>query len=259
MRLLDAHVHLDRYMDTRLDDVLGELERLEIVALTNAVDLHSWQRVTEIAERCPQAIPGFGIHPWEAPLYTDPDRYAAVLDEAPFIGEIGLDRRFVKESENYPAQRSVFEHHLEVASATGKMVNVHTTGAERESLEFLRRHAVERVIIHWYQGPIDVLRDMIAEGFYFTLGVEVTLSDRAREVAAMVPDAQLLTETDNPGGAEWLTGKAEMPSLLQRITEELASVRNTTPEAITETVLGNFRRLVEDDPHFEPWAALIAG
>lgn len=259
MRLVDAHVHLDRYMDTKLDAVLGELEDLEIVALTNAVDLHSWRRVTEIAERCPRVIPGFGIHPWEAPLYTDPDRYGAVLDEAPFIGEIGLDRRFVKESENYPAQRTVFEHHLQVAAASGKLVNVHTTGAERESLEFLRRSAVERVIIHWYQGPLDVLREMIAEGFYFTLGVEVLLSDRAREVAAIVPDAQLLTETDNPGGAEWLTGKAEMPSLLERITEELAAVRQTSAEAVTETVLGNFRRLVEGDPHFDPWAELITG
>lgn len=259
MRLLDAHVHLDRYMDTRLDDVLGELEALEIVALTNAVDLHSWRRVTEIAERCPQVIPGFGIHPWEAPLYTDPERYAAVLDEAPFIGEIGLDRRFVKESENYPAQRTVFEHHLEVAAATGKLVNVHTTGAERESLELLRRYEVPRVIIHWYQGPLDVLRDMIAEGYFFTLGVEVLLSDRAREIAAAVPDAQLLTETDNPGGAEWLTGKAETPSLLEKITDELATVRRTSPEAITETVLGNFRRLVEGDDHFAPWAGLIAG
>ena len=58
---------------------------------------------------------------------------------------------------------------------------------------------------------------------------------------------RLLTETDNPGGIKWLTGKPGMPLVINDVVRELAKVKNTTPETIIKTVDSNFAQLVESD------------
>ena len=111
----------------------------------------------------------------------------------------------------------------------------------------LRRYDIERAIIHWYSGPLDVLREMIDRGFYFTVGVEVLHSEHIRDIARSLPSEQILTETDNPAGRKWLAGAQAMPLLIKDVVQKLAELRKTTAEAIMDTIQSNFIRLIRDD------------
>jgi TatD DNase family protein len=164
------------------------------------------------------------------------------------LGEIGLDHRFVEDASQYPAQRLVFEFFLTAAKGQDKIVNLHTSGAERETLRLLARYGIHRAIVHWYSGPLDILREVISQGLYFTVGVGVLHSDHIRAIAREIPAAQLLTETDNPVGEKWLTGIPGMPHLIEDVIQALAELRGTTAEAIAQTVQVNFARLIRNDP-----------
>ncbi len=246
--LIDAHAHLDHY-EENLETVLAEIEQHRILTVSNSMDIPSYQRNLEIATRCDWVLPTFGIHPWNAPAYADRlSELDPLIDNSPMLGEIGLDFHWVEDPACYPAQRKLLAHFLAAARAQGKIVNVHTKGAEAEILAELDRYHLERVIIHWYSGPLDVFREMISRGYSFTIGVEVSRSSHIQTLAQELPLSQLLTETDNPGGWEWLTGIQGMPHHLQKVIQVVADLKQTTPDLIRQTVQANFSRLIQDDP-----------
>jgi len=246
--LVDAHTHLDSY-ETELESALREIDQYSIFTISNSVDLASYQRNLEIAGRCDLVLPTFGIHPWKAVEYVNrlEDLHQAI-NQSPMLGEIGLDYHWVEDTTQYPAQRKVFEFFLAAASQQQKIVNLHTKGAEGEVLHLLRHHGVQKAIIHWYSGPPEILRDMIEQGFYFTVGVEVLTSPQIQAIAGELPSEQLLTETDNPGGPQWLTGSPGMPVLIRDVVQKLAELKQTTSQVITDTVEANLVRLIRDDP-----------
>lgn len=248
--LLDAHAHLDKYTEEELDHALQQIEERRILTISVATELDSYRRATEIASRSRLIIPAFGVHPWNAPEYVDRlEELGVPVAESPMIGEIGLDYHSVDDAEQYPAQRLVFDNFLEDAVRQDKTVNLHTKGAETEVLAALRAHRPPRVIVHWYAGPDDVLRELSALGVFFSIGVEVGFSDGIRHIARLIPDELLLTETDGPGAMRWLRNVAGMPADLDEVICGLAEVKGALPADIAALVRGNMLRLVEQDPH----------
>ena len=232
-----------------LGSALQEITRHRILTISNSMDLPSYERNLAIGEMCELVLPIFGVHPWNAPQYADRlDDLHAAIERSPMLGEIGLDHHFVDDAAQYPDQRSVFEFFLAAASDQGKIVNLHTKGAEEAVLELLDRYEVPRAIVHWYSGPLDIFRELAARGIYFTVGVEVLYSEHIRAIAREVPSDQLLTETDNPGGPKGFIGGPGMPVLLEKVVRALADVRDTMVEAITDTVQSNLLALARDDP-----------
>src|SRR5918994_4639004 len=246
--LIDAHVHLDKYGDL-LDDALREIEREDIFTVATAMDVPSYQDLQEIGRRSALVLPTFGIHPRRAPQYLDRLReLGQYIEMSPAIGEIGLDFHWVKDSSEYPAQLKILEYFFAAAREQKKFVNLHTKGGEKAILERLERYDVTRPIIHWYSGPLDILRALVQFGAYFTIGVEVPYSDAIQAIAKNIPDHLLLTETDNPGGLKWLKGVVGMPGDIERVIEAIAGVRDSSPESIARTVHENFFNLIEHDP-----------
>lgn len=246
--LIDAHSHLDKY-GGELDAALEEMSQHRILTISVSMDLPSYQRNLEIAERCPLVIPTFGIHPWQAPEYADRlDELAEPTRQTPMIGEIGLDSDFVKDASEFPSQRKVLEYFLAAAKERHKIVNLHTKGAEEEIFQLLERYQTDRAIVHWYSGPFDILKSLADRGTYFTIGVEVLRSKRIQALAKAIPEHLLLTETDNPGGQQWLNGEFGMPSLVQKVIDKLAELKDKTPPETQELVMTNFSCLTIDDP-----------
>ncbi len=247
--LIDAHAHLDHYGD-RLDAALDEIAREHILTISVAMDLPSYRSAQAAAARCDWVIPTFGVHPWTAPEYADRlDELAEVVAHSPMIGEIGLDYFWVEDTSRFAAQRTVCEYFLAAARDQHKIVNLHTKGAEDEILTLLRQYQVERAIVHWYSGPVDALHRLIDYGAWFTVGVEVLRSAHIRALARRIPTGQLLVETDNPGGWEWLSGTPGMPGLLNDVIRTLAEIREVATDELAETLRANFLRLIADDPY----------
>ena len=247
---IDAHVHLDKYGDL-LDQALQQIAREPIFTVATAMDVPSYLELQWIGRRSDFVLPIFGIHPRRAAEYIDRlSEIGRYIENSPAIGEIGLDFHWVKDSATYPAQRRVLEYFIAAAREQRKFVNLHTKAGEKEILDLLERYDVKRAIIHWYSGPMDILRAMIEYGCYFTIGVEVFYSDYIKEIGRTIPDHLLLTETDNPGALRWLkkTDEIGMPVAIKDVVAALATLRQTAPDEIASLVRANFARLIAHDP-----------
>jgi TatD DNase family protein len=246
--LIDAHVHLDQYGD-RLTDALNEIAQQKIFTVATAMDAPSYSELRAIALRSPLILPTFGVHPKRAPQYAARLKdLSAFIEESPAIGEIGLDFHWEKDPSTYASQKRVLEYFFAAAREQNKLVNLHTKGGEKEILRLLEKYQIRRAIIHWYSGPMDILRELINYGAYFTVGVEALFSQHIKAIAREIPERLLLTETDNPGGLKWLGGGIGMPKDLGRVVQALAELRTSTVAEITQTVYLNFMRLVGNDP-----------
>jgi TatD DNase family protein len=256
--LIDAHVHMDRY-GTDLEQAIQEIRTLRVFTIAVAMDVPSYQRSLEIGDACDLVLPTFGIHPRRAPEYVDRLReLSPLIEQSPAIGEIGLDFHWVKESSQYPAQVKVLEYFLAAAREQKKSVNLHTKGAEQKILDLLEHYDIQRTIVHWYSGPMDILHALIQFGAYFTVGVEVSYSDTIQAIAREIPDHLLLTETDNPGGLKWLKGVVGMPKDIENVLDVLARVRNSSSERVAQTIEANFMRLTDNDPWLKGLRTLLS-
>jgi TatD DNase family protein len=247
---IDAHAHVDRYGDA-LPAALQEIEQQRIFTISNSMGLESYQQNMEIAAECSWVLPIFGVHPWNAMEYvTRLEDLREPIATSPMLGEIGLDHYFVEDRSEYPAQRAVFEFFLAAAKERNKVVHLHTKGAETEILDLLRQFEIQRMVVHWYSGPLDIFRELLALGAYFTVGIEVLYSEHIRAIGRELPLERLLAETDNPGGPKGLIGRMGTPVLIQDVVRGLADLRKLSVAAIEQAVQTNLARLVHDDVRF---------
>lgn len=243
--MVDAHTHIDQYGGD-LPKALDQIRQLSIHSLAVSMDIPSFRKTQSIAETEPLIIPSFGVHPWKAPEYMDRlDELAEPLEEAFAIGEIGLDHRFVEDESQYPSQRIVFDYFLDAAERTGKLINLHTSGAEEEILENLNGRNLPAIIVHWYSGPMKYVQKYLDLGAYFTIGVEVLQSKKIQKLAKELPLERILTETDNPSGWEWLKGETGFPELIESVELKVADIRGESSNSFSETVTSNFKRCLQ--------------
>lgn len=139
-----------------------------------------------------------GMHPLlaterkiEVPLFK------RLVDQTSYIGEIGLD--FSKEgyATKYD-QIEVLHELLSVIRSKKKIVSVHSRKAEKELLALLCEYEIENVVFHWYSGPVDLIPDILAQGYYFSVNEAMCLSKNGRAIIDKIPRERLLTETDAP-------------------------------------------------------------
>ena len=244
--MVDAHAHLDKYGE-ELPKALSQIREAGILTLAVSMDVSSFRETEKIAAHEPLILPCFGIHPWVAPRFAQKlELLDSFLDLALMYGEIGLDHFFMKDGADYPLQREVFDYFLDAAEERGRIINVHLKGAEEAVLEHLQGRTLPGIIIHWYSGPLDLVRRFLDLGAYLTVGVEVLRSEHIQAIANQIPDDRLLTETDNPGGWEWMTWEPGFPELLSRVEEALANLKGVSRRAFSEQVGENARSLLAE-------------
>jgi TatD DNase family protein len=252
--LVDAHAHVDKYGED-IESALAEIRQIRVLTTAVSMDVESYQSARSLARKEPLITPGFGIHPWNAPMFVGSlSQLLPYVSEAPVIGEIGLDYHFVKDASSYPAQRKVFDFLLDSASRLGKPVNLHTKGAERDVVDRIAAHSGVSAVVHWYSGPVAEMDRLLDLGAYFTVGVALLHSSKVDEIAQRIPPERVLTETDNPGGWSWLSGTPGYPRLLLQVLDRLAQLRAVARDDLVETIAANYDRLMratrlrESDP-----------
>jgi TatD DNase family protein len=251
--LIDAHTHIAKY-ENNLEEVIDEINKHRILTVSNSMDAFAFEKNLKIAERCELIMPTFGIHPWSATEHSYKlESLIDYINQSPMIGEIGLDHHFMEDSSKYHHQNQVFEFFLEFARDHNKVVNLHTKGAEREILDYLKKYDIKRSIIHWYSGPEKLVDQFLELGCYFTLGVEILKGRKIRNLAKKLPPDRILTETDNPGGYKWLKGKPGMPLHIRMVVKALAAIQKNSEEDITEAVKNNMAELLKDDEHISDY------
>jgi len=205
MKLIDTHAHLEQVEE--LDRALEEAARGGVDRIIGvSVDLASSAKNLDIKKSAKNTkiYCAMGMHPSEANL-NDLDACVDLIrkerDELVAVGEIGLDFWYKwvrKDTEKKDEQRKVFQTLLELANELNLPAVIHTRGAWRECFETVKAVGLKGCEFHWYSGPLDVLKDMLDQGYYISASPSLAYSAQSREAVSYAPMDRVMIETDCP-------------------------------------------------------------
>ena len=147
----------------------------------------------------PNTLFSAAVHPWHATKFNTNQVLQMLengLRQPGFIavGETGLDKKC---NADYHQQKSVFKLHLEFAEKHHKPVIIHAVKSWNELIGSIKPIKVP-VILHGYSEGIELTKQLIDMGCYFSLGKSVIkLSLRLREAIKIIPHSVLFLETDD--------------------------------------------------------------
>jgi TatD DNase family protein len=250
--LVDTHCHLGHHFDLDVEEQLRRARNAGVRVLVDVgTDVGSSRAAVANAQSHPDVWAAVGLHPNDAG--TLDDRVLAELAELAArprvvaVGETGLDR--YRDTATPAEQDRAFRAQIAIARANDLAVVVHCRDAWSECVRVLEDEGMvgddARVVLHCYSGDAATTSRTVANGWFHSFAGNVTFRNAAplREVAELVPDALLLTETDSP----YLTphphrGEPNDPSYVGTTLSLLADVRGADIEMLADLVLGNTRR-----------------
>lgn len=248
---VDSHCHIN-FPDFagKLPELFDRMAENRVShALCISVELEKFPEVRALAEAHPHIYASVGVHP-DHENCTEPsvDELVALAahPRVVAIGETGLD--YYRLTGDLEWQRERFRTHIRAARASGKPLVIHTRAAADDTLTIMREERAGEAggVMHCFTESLAVAEAAIALGFYISFSGIVTFKNAAalREVAAAIPLERMLIETDSPYLAPVPhRGQTNEPGYVKHVAEEIARLRNTTPEAIGAATTENFFRL----------------
>jgi len=239
--LYDAHCHLHEFSDPEIERFITN--GYVIIAVSD--DLSSSIRTLGIYRKYTNnVIPCIGLHPWniEKESRENIEHLVSLIDreKPPCIGEVGLDKRFLPES-SFEKQAEIFRSFLEVASSIDAVVNIHAVDAWRDALKMVISSGVRRAIFHWFNGPEDVLREIIDVGYMVSINAAIKVQDKHKRIARLADLSSILVEIDGPYNYR---GMKLSPDMLGEALSIIAEVKGISREDVERTVERNFRRYI---------------
>jgi TatD DNase family protein len=247
--MIDSHAHLnDPRFRADLSDVVERAQEAGVAAIINVgYDLPSSQCAVKLAERFEILWAVVGLHPHDAKLW-DEEVQRGLLELAGHpkvlaIGEAGLDYYY----DNSPRdeQRAVFRAQLALAEELGLPVVVHSREAAKDTLDILSEYPQVPCLLHCYSGSLEMARDYMQMGHYFSFGGPITFQNasRLRSVVEGIPLEHILLETDCP----YLTphphrGKRNEPAYVGLIAQKLAEIHGVSVEEVVRVTSENTRK-----------------
>lgn len=253
--LFDTHAHYDA---TRFDSdrhaLLGSMEANGIGRILNAgCDLPSSRAAIELAHQYDFIYAAVGSHPDDADHVDEAliatYRQLAKEKKVVAIGEIGLD--YYYEDVPRERQKEAFRMQMALAQELDLPVIVHERDAHGDGLQIVKEFPHVTGVFHCYSGSLEMARELVKLGWYvgFTGVLTFKNARKALEVAENVPLHRIVLETDCPYMApEPYRGKRCDSTMLPRMAEKLAQLRDRTMEEIEQITWENGCRLFRLDP-----------
>ena len=230
--MIDTHAHLG-------DDATEVLARARAAGVTRVIEVATTVAAAHDtlarAEREDGLFACLGVHPHEAASPGDLDRLRTLLDHPKVVavGETGLD--YFRDYAPHDAQQRLFDAELELASAAGKPVVIHTRAADDDTRARLVAHDGP-VVLHCFSSP-PLLDAALEHGWYVSFAGNVTYKNAydLRDCARRVPADRLLAETDSPYLApQAVRGKRNEPAFVAHTYAFLCELRGEDVRAQIE-------------------------
>ncbi len=142
-----------------------------------------------------------GIHPWYATTENWESQLRiveemAIHERVLAIGECGLDRLIT-----FPLDKQlmIFEAQVRIAERVQKPVIIHCVRAFNELLQWKKQtKRTVPLIVHGFNNKPEIARQLVAHGFYFSLGTALLQSDsNSGKVLKIIPVTRLFLENDD--------------------------------------------------------------
>jgi TatD DNase family protein len=253
--VVDAHTHLDACGATDPAGVRAALDRAAAVGVaavvTVADDMASARWVVQAAGWDDRVFAAVALHPTRTATMTDDDRAElerlVASPRVVAVGETGLD--YYWDYSPRAAQQQAYRWHIDLAKRVGKPLMIHDRDAHADVLAVLQQEGPPpTVVFHCFSGDTAMARTCVDAGYVLSFSGTVTFRNaRAlREAAVLVPDTQLLVETDAP----FLTphphrGKANEPVNLPYTVRDLAALRGQDEAELAASTSATAQRVFE--------------
>ena len=251
--MIDSHCHInDELYRNNPAEYVKEAEKAGVFQfLVVGFDEKSSELALEIANKNEACYAAVGIHPSDAkntkPGDLEKIKELAKSDKAIAIGEIGLDYYWDKNESVRAQQKEFFKEQIKIANELNLPISIHCRDALEDCLQILKENPVKRGgIMHCYAGSLEMSSEFIKLGFLLGFGGTVTFKNsvRPKEVAKNAPSNSYVLETDAP----YLTphpfrGKENHSKYLYLVRDQIAELRNITPEQVEKETTSNFKRV----------------
>ncbi|WP_024876832.1 TatD family hydrolase [Saccharomonospora piscinae] len=245
---LDLHAHIELGIAPRQLEQLGAV----VFAATRSAD--EFERTTHRADRV--TVWGLGCHPAVASAQAefDDERFAELMRNTPFLGEVGLDGAARIDMET---QVRIFRSILARAARTPRIVSVHSKRATSRVLDLVEESQASGIVLHWWLGSESETRRAVRLGCLFSVNRSM---DCVRLCHAGVPLDRLLPETDHPAGNRRGSG-LKQPGWTLDVEGAVADAYALTPEDVRtrfwHTLAGLARSFYLDDLFPRPVRAML--
>lgn len=173
------------------------------------------------------------VHPWHATKFTPgqvSEMFINLIKQPQLIavGETGLDKI---STTDYHCQKLLFEMHLEFAENQHKPVIIHAVKSWNELIVYIKRFKIP-FILHGYSAGIELTKQLIDLGCYFSVGKSVLkITPRFREAIQIIPPASLFLETDGSN------------TDISEIYQEISKIRDISLDELKIQIDTNFKFL----------------
>ncbi|MDD3437101.1 MAG: TatD family hydrolase [Candidatus Gastranaerophilales bacterium] len=251
MTLIDTHSHIDMPEFEDLDKVIANAQSFGVEKIIiPSVDVNSFAKVIEIADKYEGIYCALGIHPSEAQNAKEED-FVKLAEHCSnknvvAIGECGLDyywdKTFITE------QKAVFLKQIILAKTLKKTLIVHDREAHKDCFDMLTQNLSGEIpiVMHCFSGSLEFAQECIKKGFYIALGGVVTFKNakKVHEIAKHIPLDKLLLETDAPYLApEPYRGKTNEPAYVKYVAEKIAEIRGISFDEIARITTDNAKEV----------------
>ncbi len=250
--IFDTHAHYDDVQfDEDREQLLGSMGENGVGTIVNVGStLTSNQMVCRLAEKYPYVYGAVGVHPTETEQLDEENfKWLSKLlekDKIVALGEIGLDYHYDRPEPQI--QKLWFERQMELARQKNKPVIIHSRDGAKDTLDMMKALQAQEIggVIHCFSYSVEMAREFLKMGYFLGIGGVITFPNgkKLREVVKYMPVEQLVLETDCPYlSPSPLRGERNSSLNLPYIIEQIAEIKNISPEDVEAITEENARRL----------------
>ncbi|WP_442600174.1 TatD family hydrolase [Neobacillus sp. D3-1R] len=252
MKMIDSHIHLDRYKDNEIDFILEGSDWIQAL-LTVSYDFESCKRNLELSRKYHKVKPAFGFHP-EQSLPTEAELNRLIdwmnlhLSEMMAVGEVGLPyylRQDQKVSNfQYGRYFDLLETFVKLAKKWDKPVVLHAVYEDAPIVcDLLEKHSVKKAHFHWFKGDEKTITRMIKNGYYISVTPEIVYKEKIQKLVQTYPLELIMIETDGPWPFDGpFSGKMTHPKMMKESISIIAKIKQLSENEVSEKVLDNTKQ-----------------
>jgi TatD DNase family protein len=236
--MIDGHAHLNEIED--VDVALARARKAGVTAIVAVgMDVASNRATLELHRRFLHLVyPALGYHPWSITAEGIEENLAFIREHLAgcvALGEVGLDYQAKVKKK---LQQEVLAALLELAARENKPVILHTRFSQQRAHRMVKAAGIARAVFHWYSGPLDVLQEILADGYFISATPALAYSPPHQAAIQAAPLDRILIETDAPVVYQ---EKQSEPAHLVVTAQELSRVKGIELSEVIETTTANTR------------------
>jgi TatD DNase family protein len=231
--MIDTHCHLSSLDYDNLEDIIDNMNKENICAITNGIDEVTSDEAIELSKNYNNIYSAIGFHPSEIEKISN--KYIEYIERniknIVAIGEIGLDYHYGKE--NMAEQKKLFENQLKLAEKYKLPVIVHSRDAIMDTYDILKKYNV-RGVLHAFSGSLEMANKFIKLGFKLGIGGVITFKNcNLKNIISDIDIKNIVLETDSPYlSPEPVRGRENTPLNLKYIVDYLANLKKISCEEV---------------------------